>query len=203
MIQTDTRFGADEGRTDNALLTRLRTGCERACGELVRRHAGELLALALTFLEREPEAHAALQEAFTRAFRGAGECPGEGELRRWLHRLLIEACLTRLAVHASDGERAIQAFLPRFDERGLHREPVRKLGAGLASAELRGEVRRCISHLPAGHRVALLLCDVEGLATGEAARLVGLAPAQLSRQLHQARQALLTLLQPAGERAAS
>ena len=51
-----------------------------------------------------------------------------------------------------------------------------------------------IARLPESYRVVLVLRDIEGLDTGEAADLLGLTPAVVKLRLHRARQALRTLL---------
>jgi RNA polymerase sigma-70 factor (ECF subfamily) len=53
-----------------------------------------------------------------------------------------------------------------------------------------------IDELPESYRTVLLLRDIEGLDTGEAAAALGLTPNAVKIRLHRARQALRTLLAP-------
>jgi DNA-directed RNA polymerase specialized sigma24 family protein len=62
------------------------------------------------------------------------------------------------------------------------------------TAETLQLVRRCVDRLPAAHRAVLLLCDVEALSLGEVADLLGVGTEVAKARLHQARQALCSLL---------
>ena len=64
------------------------------------------------------------------------------------------------------------------------------------AAETRAFVRECIDRLPESYRVALVLRDIEGLDTAEAAAALGIRTDALKMRLHRARQALRTLLEP-------
>ena len=57
-------------------------------------------------------------------------------------------------------------------------------------------VRRRIDELPESFRTVLLLRDIEGLSTEEAARVLETTPNAVKIRLHRARQALRTLLAP-------
>jgi len=62
--------------------------------------------------------------------------------------------------------------------------------------ETRELVHHSINQLPETYRTVLLLRDIEGLATEEAARLLGTSTAVVKPRLHRARQGLRTLLDP-------
>lgn len=57
-------------------------------------------------------------------------------------------------------------------------------------------VREAAQMLPAGHRVALYLTDVEGLSYRQAARVMGTSPGAVAAGLRQARRRLRALLVP-------
>ena len=61
---------------------------------------------------------------------------------------------------------------------------------------MREIVRRCIDQLPEIYRTVLLLRDIEGLDTEEAAQLLETSPGVVKTRLHRARQALRSLLDP-------
>ena len=62
--------------------------------------------------------------------------------------------------------------------------------------EVRVLVRHSIDRLPEGYRTVLLLRDIEGLSTAEAAALLDKSPAAVKIMLHRARAALKKLLEP-------
>jgi RNA polymerase sigma-70 factor (ECF subfamily) len=91
-------------------------------------------------------------------------------------------------------------LLPTFDETGHHTAPIKSWSDSayhrLASAETRAQVRSCIDQLSEDYRTILLLRDIEGFDTEQAANLIGISPAAVKTRLHRARQALRTLLEP-------
>ena len=62
--------------------------------------------------------------------------------------------------------------------------------------ETRMLVRHSIDRLPESYRTVLLLRDIEGVSTREAATLLGKSPAAVKIMLHRARAALKKLLEP-------
>ena len=180
------------------LLARLRAGDPRCFEALVRSESPRLLATLRRMLRSEEDARDALQETFLSAFRSLDAFEGQAKLSTWLHRIAINAALMKLRSRRRHPEEPIDDLLPRFDDEG-HRllEPG---GRGVAAeqalddARRRAAVRRCIDRLPESHRSVLLLRDIEGLGTDEAARALGVSAEAAKMRLHRARQALRTLL---------
>jgi RNA polymerase sigma factor, sigma-70 family len=185
---------------DSGLLARLRSGEEAAYEELVRRYGGRLLAVARRFLPVEEDARDAVQDAFLSAFRSIHSFEGHARLSTWLHRIVVNASLMKLRTRRRKPEQSIEDLLPGFLEDGhLERpaSPWRSEEVDPAErAELRDLVMRSIHALPEGHRNVLLLRDIEGLDTEEAAELLGISPGAVKTRLHRARQALRELLEP-------
>jgi RNA polymerase sigma-70 factor (ECF subfamily) len=197
-------FGT-EGRNpwaaeDAELLARIRGGDEGACEALVRRHGGRMLAVARRFLRTEADSADAVQDAFLAAFRALDGFEGHSALGTWLHRIVVNVCLTRLRARSRSREVRIEDLLPAFDETGHHSRPVRPWGdhalTRLTRAETCAQVRACIDQLPEPYREVLLLRDIEELDTEQTARHLGINPGAVKTRLHRARLALRTLLEP-------
>jgi RNA polymerase sigma-70 factor (ECF subfamily) len=182
------------------LLERIRTGDERACEALVRQHSGRMLAVARRFLRTEEDSADAVQDAFLAAFRSLEGFQGNATLGTWLHRIVVNVCLTRLRARSRSREVRIDDWCPTFDETGHHRHPVRawkdEAVTRLTRAELRAHVRACIDRLPDPYREVILLRDIEELDTEQTAQHLGINPGAVKTRLHRARQALRTLLEP-------
>jgi RNA polymerase sigma-70 factor (ECF subfamily) len=183
-----------------ALLPLLRTGDGAAFESFVRRFSGQLLQVARRVLGNEDDAREAVQDGFLAAFRGIGGFDGRSRLATWLHRIVLNAALTKLRHRRRSGERSIEDLLPHFGD-GEHDlsapAPWRPASTDpLQQQELRELVRRAIDGLPEIYRTVLVLRDVEELDTGEAARLLGTSTTVVKTRLHRARQALRTLLDP-------
>ena len=188
-----------ESFDDAALLEGLRAGDESAYETVVRRYAGRMLAVARRFLTCEADAADAVQDAFMSAFRALGSFREGSALGTWLHRIVVNACLSKLRARRRRPETSLD-LLPAFDESGRHAVPVPPRSPhaedALAREETRAQVRACIDRLPESYRTVLLLRDIEALDTEEAARALGTTPGAVKVSLHRARQALRRLLEP-------
>ena len=187
------------GGPESALVERLRRGDGAAFEELLRAHAGRMLAVARRLLSNEEDARDIVQDAFLSAFRSIERFDGQAALGTWLHRIVVNAALTKLRSRRRRPERPIDDLLPTFLDDGHQVRPARDWpdpSAALTRGETRDAVRRHIAELPEDYRVVLLLRDIEELDTEETARLLGLTPGAVKTRLHRARQALRTLLEP-------
>jgi RNA polymerase sigma-70 factor (ECF subfamily) len=178
---------------ERELLARLRAGSEAAYEELVRSQAGRLLAVARRLLANEEDARDAVQDAFLAAFRSLDRFEGNARVSTWLHRIAVNAALMKLRTRRRRPEKSIEDLLPRFLDDGHMAEPAVEWRPSaeleVERRELRELVLRQIQALPEGYRNVLLLRDIEGFDTEEAAEA-------MKTRLHRARQALRGLLEP-------
>ncbi len=185
---------------ESSFVEQLRSGDEAAYEKLVREHSRRMLAVARRMLRSEEDARDAVQEAFANAFRGLDRFDGLAQLSTWLHHIVVNACLMRLRTRRRKPEASIEDLLPRFQDDGHRVEPGpawRAIGPDPAEErELCTRVRAAIDSLPEIYRTALVLRDIEGLGTAEAAATLGIAQEALKMRVHRARQALRTILDP-------
>ncbi len=181
------------------LLARLQAGEPAAFELLVRRFAARMLAVARRLLPDENDAQDALQDAFISAFGAIDRFQAGSRLSTWLHRIVVNAALMKLRTRRRRPEVSIDALLPQFAEDGHPLQPAspwKPPEAVLSREELAGLVRSRIAELPENYRDVLLLRDIEGMDTGEAAHLLGISENAVKTRLHRARQALRALLDP-------
>jgi RNA polymerase sigma-70 factor (ECF subfamily) len=180
--------------SDAVLVARLKAGDEAAYEEVVRTQGGRMLAVARRFLSDDDAARDTVQDAFLSAFRGIQRFDGQAQLSTWLHRIVVNAALMRLRTRSRRPEQSIEPMLPLFDEDGRHAEAVVSWAESaeqrLERNENRALVRAAIAELPEAYRAALLMRDIEGMSTREAAELAGVSENALKLRLHRARQAL-------------
>jgi RNA polymerase sigma-70 factor (ECF subfamily) len=162
------------------------------------------------------EAEDAVQETYLRAWRSfssfeAGTADERGSFRAWLYRIATNACLNVL-----EGRKHQQRYLP--DQLGPAGPPKLEGGPaldvpwlepypdanleGFADAAPNAEARytaresvqlafvAAIQQLPPRQRAALMLCDVLGWASAEAASLLGGSTASINSALQRARETL-------------
>lgn len=196
----DRAAAQDQAEDDEAtLVARLKAGDERAFETLVRRESGRLLAAARRLVRDEAAAHDCVQEAFLSAFRAIGSFEPRSSVGAWLHRITINAALMRLRKGRRLAETPIDDLLPSFDTDGFRRDLVEVPDdpeSELERRRIREFVRAKVDMLPDGYRTALVLRDLEGWSTKEAAEALGIAEGAMKVRLHRARAALKRLIEP-------
>jgi len=173
---------------------------EVAAERLVRDNIGWMLALSERLLRDRGLAEDTVQEAFMSAFRSLREFEGRSSLKTWLHRITVNAALSKLRQVKRRAEDPIDEHLPEFDRHECRVEaPWSNLIAVddvMENAELRERVSKNIDALPDTYRIVLQLRDIEGYDTGEVAELLGISVSNVKVRLHRARAALKKLLEP-------
>src|SRR5689334_12699645 len=80
---------------DRELVARLRRGDEAAFEQLVRRHHGELLALARTYVRTRELAEEVVQETWLAVLTAIDGFQGRSTLKTWIFRILVNTAMTR------------------------------------------------------------------------------------------------------------
>jgi RNA polymerase sigma-70 factor, ECF subfamily len=184
--------------SENELVQRARDGDEDAFAELVGRHADQVFGALRRFGLDADEADEVAQAVFVRAWRGLAGFESRAKLSTWLYRIAFNEAQRQLSRR---GRRpADAAGAPD----GPDPDPI----AGLAEDELRGPdaqalereldemLERALAQLPADWRAAVVLRDLEGLSTAEAAEVSGIREAAFKSRLHRGRMRLRELLEP-------
>ena len=175
--------------SDDALVARARDGDMTAFEELVMRHADRLYGSLRGFGLDDAEAQEVAQETFLRAWRGLKSFRGDARFFTWLYRIGFNEAQRRLARRPGASVAADEAL-----------ETLADTGPGPAGEAEIGELRealvRALGDLPVDLRAPVVLRDVEGLSTREAASVLELSEAAFKSRLHRGRMALRNLLGP-------
>jgi RNA polymerase sigma-70 factor (ECF subfamily) len=167
---------------DEALVARAQAGDRAAFEELVRRHADGLHAVVRRLTRDAHEADEVTQEAFLRAWRGIGGFQGDAQFFTWLYRIGVNEARRRAARSpAARGEVALA------DPGADAPDPAPGPPARAEQADLRAALERAVRDLEPDQRAPLILRDIEGLSTAEAAAILGLREAAFKSRLHRAR----------------
>jgi RNA polymerase sigma factor (sigma-70 family) len=176
---------------DDALVDRARRGDVDAFEALYRTHSARVYALCLRLTGDRAQALELAQDTFIRAWEALPDFRGDASLVTWLHRIAVNAMLTK---RRGDRRRTARIGLAEDDE-----DDARALASGSTAARDVGtaiDLERAIATLPQGARRAFVLHDVEGYTHEEMAEMTGLASGTLRAQLHRARQLLMKALSP-------
>ena len=165
------------------------TGTAQAAGvacwdEIVRTHSARVYRLAYRLTGDRHDAEDLTQEVFVRVFRSlASYSPGTFE--GWLHRITTNLFL--------DGARRRSRI--RFD--ALPDDAGDKLpgqlpspAVGLDDAMFDADIEAALAELSPDFRVAVVLCDVEGLTYDEIADVLGVKIGTVRSRIHRGRSLL-------------
>lgn len=194
-----TASNADCPEQEARLVASLRAGDPQAFEALVRQQGPRLLVVARRIVRNEEDARDCVQEAFLAVHRSIGGFEARSRLGTWLRRIVTNAALMKIRTRLARPEEPIEHLLPRYDRYGYLEGPTDTNAACaeelLDRAGARQRVREAIARLPDRYRVVLLLRDIEGYSTDEAARVLEISPGAAKVRLHRARTALKGLLQ--------
>jgi RNA polymerase sigma-70 factor (ECF subfamily) len=180
--------------SENELIRRARGGDEEAFAELVMRHADRVYGALRRFGLDPNEADEVAQEVFLRAWRGLPRFEGRAQFSTWLYRIAFNEAQRRLA--RRQPPRA-EADPDRDDPTvSLAESPNLSPEAQTLDHELEQTLERALGQLPIEWRAAVVLRDIEGLSTHEAAEIVGAGEAAFKSRLHRGRMRLRALLEP-------
>ena len=171
---------------ERQLVERSQAGDRVAFEELVRRHADRLYAVVLRFVADAGEAEEVTQEAFLRAWRSIGRFEFRSRFFTWLYRIAIIEARRRAERRPPAGTVASIEDSPIEDAPDWSEAPDFRAAQGQLRAVLEDAVRA----LPLEYRAPLILRDVEGLSTQEAAEVMELGEAAFKSRLHRARLAV-------------
>ena len=167
---------------DAALLAAHVAGDPDAFGELFRRHADRMWAVALRTLGDPDDAADAVQDAMVSAYRGAAGFRGDSAVTTWLHRVVVNACLDRIR------RRQARPAVPLGDRDVAARRDEH------AATDARLAVRAALAALPADQRAAVVLVDLEDLPVAEAAQVLGVPVGTVKSRCSRGRVAMAALL---------
>jgi RNA polymerase sigma-70 factor, ECF subfamily len=186
LVRSAVSVGVRLDDPDVALVARAQDGDRQAFEQLVRRHADRLYAMARRLGLPSDAAEEVTQEAFLRAWRSIGSFRGDARFFTWLYRIGLNEAKRRLErepartlVRSLDDDAAVEP-------RDVREEPY----ARVVHAEVREALAAAVRALPLKYRAPLILRDIEGLSTADAAAVLGLGEAALKSRLHRARAAV-------------
>lgn len=165
-------------------------GDQDAFAELVEMHAARVYGALRRFGLDAGGADEVAQEVFVRAWRGLPGFEERAQFSTWLYRIAFNEAqrrLSRRGPRLADGDDAI-ASLPEPPTLGPESQAL--------DQEFEQTLERALDRLPPDWRAAVVLRDLEGLSTREAAEIAGVGEAAFKSRLHRGRMQLRSLLEP-------
>jgi RNA polymerase sigma-70 factor (ECF subfamily) len=139
--------------------------------------------LLLRLLGDRSEAEDVAQEVMLRAWRGIARFQGQSSYFTWLYRIAVNEASRALDRKARrPAGVSIGAYELQLPASSAH-DPSQQA----ENSELRRVLGQALAELAPTLRTAIVLRDVEGLSTQEAAEIAGVSQAAFKSRLHQAR----------------
>jgi RNA polymerase sigma-70 factor (TIGR02960 family) len=194
-------------RVTRSTLEAARAGDEQAFRDLIDPHLRELHVHCYRMLGSLVDAEDLLQETLTAAWRGLDGFAGRSSLRTWLYRIATNRCLNAIRDakrhHPTEpvppfdppepSRRGEVTWLQPYPDRWLDETADTAPGpeAGYQAREtIELAFIAALQQLPPRQTAALLLCDVLGFATAEAATMLDTSPTAVKGALQRARATL-------------
>jgi len=167
----------------DSLVLRVRGGDVEAFDTIMAETQGRVMGLAYRLLGDRELAKDASQEAFLRAFRSLGTFRLGDPFSAWIGRICANVCFDlmkrREAGKITASDPLVLESIPSPDSLGAE--------DAILLNQRRALVQRALAILSAAERSALVLRDIEGLSTEEAAQTLGLRPGTVRANISQAR----------------
>jgi RNA polymerase sigma-70 factor (ECF subfamily) len=179
---------------ERELIARAQGGDEAAFEQIVRLHSERVYGALRRFGLAPDEAGEVAQEVFLRAWRGLDRFAERAQLSTWLYRIAFNEAQRRLSRREPATERGDPEGADPVA--GLADAPQRSPVAHALDEEFEATLQGALRQLPAPWRAALVLRDLEGLSTREAASALGIGEAAFKSRLHRGRMQLRGLLEP-------
>src|ERR1700682_5512440 len=177
---------------DAALVAQLRREDAGAAEALVGAYADRVYRLAIRITGNASDAEEVVQDALWTASRKIDTFRGAAAFGSWVYRITANTAYEKLRRRRSRrNEVSWEDLAPTFDEKGQHVEVAvdwsGRLKDPAIETELKSLLSAAINELPADHRTAFLLHDVDGLSNPEIAQTLHVKLGTVKSRVHRAR----------------
>lgn len=166
-------------------IERARAGDAGAFERILELHERMVLRTAQRVLLNEEDAKDAAQEVFLKLHRHLGSFREEQDLGPWLYRMTVNVCL--------DWRRQSKRGVP-IEQAAEPRDMARDPEDAMHASQQRELLKCALRQLPARERAAIVLRDIEGCTTAQAAAILGSSEATVRSQISTARTKIRKLL---------
>ena len=178
---------------DSDLIKAINAGRADLFHQLVKRYQNKLYNFGLRMCGNKNDAEDMVQDTFLNVFRFLKNFRHDSKFKNWLYKIAASACLQkkRHSKYAPEPEKELswEALTGATDVKKLSETPrwASQPLENVLSAELSDHIKAAILELPEKYRLIIVLRDIEGFSTAEAAKILGLSQANVKVRLHRAR----------------
>jgi RNA polymerase sigma-70 factor, ECF subfamily len=173
--------GAVDPLTDEEVAARVVAGDAGLFEILLRRHNQRIYRTVLAVLGGDQEAEDVMQEAYLNAFQHLHQFAGRARFSTWLTRIAVNAAIARREKASRYFGWDDDTMTTTIEDKSPDPE------ARTMTSELREVLESELTRIQPGYRTVLMLRDVEGLSTAEAASCLGISEDLVKTRLHRGR----------------
>src|SRR5258706_9970539 len=161
---------AQEKKTDELLLSRLKAGDQSALGDLADVYGAKIYQLAFRYLRNREDAEEVTQDVLFKVYRKIDAFRGDAALSSWIYRITFNAAMSRVRTASYQRTQA-------EDRTATHDQDEPKVKdiadwSDLADeqvfrSQLRRKIHQAILGLPPIYRAPVVLRDIQGMSTEE------------------------------------
>ncbi|MDR1401581.1 MAG: sigma-70 family RNA polymerase sigma factor [Puniceicoccales bacterium] len=188
---------AESCEEDLVLVERVKANDSKAFDILVKKYRERLFAIIYNMTSNRNDAFDLTQDVFIKAYRGIKGFNGKSAFFTWLYRIAINTAITQI------NKNRLRRFfsLENISEKDAEyyfadRSPGENgEGKSIFLKELQENLNIALQKLSNKHRMVVVLCEVEGLSSLEAALILKCSEGTVRSRLHYAKEQLQSFLQ--------
>lgn len=165
---------------------------------LMSRTRRQALNIATRMVGNRDDAEDLLQEAYLKAYRAFSRYDPELPFEKWLYRIMTNTAIDRLRRRPRFTLTSLEAATPGRPGGLEVPDPAPTPEQQLLSPTLSERLEAALNALQPEFRLAVALCDLEGMSYEEIARSMNCSTGTVRSRIHRGRKILRRLLQPAG-----
>ncbi len=194
----DTEKIASKGE-DVELVARTQSGDPTAFDRLVVKHSPRLYGLVYHMTSNHEDTDDLLQDVFAKAYRSITSFRGKSSFYTWMHTIAVNMTINflkkrgrRFQMSLDDVDAGIQTdreFLEKIANHSVN--PSRQASLG----ELQQRLNEAMQKLSPDHRAVVTLFDIQDMAHGEIAKIMGVSEGTIRSRLFYAHKQLQNYLE--------
>jgi RNA polymerase sigma-70 factor (ECF subfamily) len=182
---------------DQELVLRVQQGDKLAFDLLVIKYQHKIIQLVNRYVKDINEAQDVTQETFIKAYRSIGGFRGESTFYTWLYRIAINTAkndlLSRSRKHL---DYQLEIELAETSENTSQLKEMETPETQLLNQEILVNIKQTIDNLPEEMRIAITLCEFEGLSYETIAQTMNCPVGTVRSRIFRAREAIDNALTP-------
>ena len=182
---------------DHELVSRVQRGDKAAFDFLVIKYQHKIIQLVNRYVKDRSEAQDLAQETFIKAYRAIDSFRGEAAFYTWLYRIAINTAKNDLTARSRRPinyqvnviETENSDSVEQFQDNSTPETE-------LLNQEILTTIKKAIDHLPEEMRVAIMLCEFDGLSYEDIANTMNCPVGTVRSRIFRAREAIDQELTP-------